>query len=683
MIFQNGNANSTELLNADLQYFNGSAVYFKANSLNGGVKIKNCIFKNNTAIYNGGAVYFKADFGKSLNVFIDNCLFYKNKSLWGSLYCEGVTKHFTVKNSKFDSNISIRGAGIYYQNGSQYSDFKIDSTIFTNNSAIYEGGGVSIHDEVNINSSYQFTNNKFERNISGGGSAIFYYCIKNNSQLIFNNCNFLENGEQNENISPCISISSGAFDEKEISRVVKFNSCIFIKNHGLAIDLTYFNNYINRCKFIQNKGQVLKSVAESEINIFNSSFTDNENILLSFLSASGTTNISKLNIINNLFAHNKLKKALFIEKSSLESKYQIKFISNVFSKNLSTKPLIETNYSNLFFQNNIFDKYNICDSIFSYNPFLSNTNTLKSCKNNVFNQNPKFIDTVSYHLHPCSPVGINAGDNAALDSLGITTDLDGKPRRVGGAVDIGPYEVQKFYDVASANVIKGGCSAGNLGNKIVFDIKEGTLPFTYTWKNGAEQGDKITGLKGGNYSFTVSDSEGCKDTLSVALPIVPEFVLQLQALTLKDPTGTLSNGTIGIDKIQGGIPPYTYLWKTGDTTSIIKNLPAGIYFVTVTDAFGCILELSIQLKAKVASTEINEIQYQIYPNPTSDKLFINFENKSFNKLIISDLQGKNVFEKVVFESKNEIDVSNLPKGIYILQVWRNNKIMIREKIVVQ
>ena len=46
------------------------------------------------------------------------------------------------------------------------------------------------------------------------------------------------------------------------------------------------------------------------------------------------------------------------------------------------------------------------------------------------------------------------------------------------------------------------------------------------------------------------------------------------------------NDGIIIAKGNGGSPPYTYLWSTGDTLSTIDNLSAGDYTLTITDAVG-------------------------------------------------------------------------------------------------
>ncbi len=48
-----------------------------------------------------------------------------------------------------------------------------------------------------------------------------------------------------------------------------------------------------------------------------------------------------------------------------------------------------------------------------------------------------------------------------------------------------------------------------------------------------------------------------------------------------------SNGSIIVDSIAGGIPPYYYQWDNGLNTSQVSNLITGYYFLTITDSAGC------------------------------------------------------------------------------------------------
>lgn len=55
-----------------------------------------------------------------------------------------------------------------------------------------------------------------------------------------------------------------------------------------------------------------------------------------------------------------------------------------------------------------------------------------------------------------------------------------------------------------------------------------------------------------------------------------------------------SNGEISLTAA-GGIGPYALAWDTGDTTTTLSNLSAGLYEIVVTDSKGCIDTLSITL----------------------------------------------------------------------------------------
>ena len=60
----------------------------------------------------------------------------------------------------------------------------------------------------------------------------------------------------------------------------------------------------------------------------------------------------------------------------------------------------------------------------------------------------------------------------------------------------------------------------------------------------------------------------------------------------------------------------------------------------------------------------NQLDISIYPNPTSDIVFIE-GNYSQLKVVVYDILGKQVMNKPI---TNSIDISQLEKGVYILQL---------------
>ena len=59
---------------------------------------------------------------------------------------------------------------------------------------------------------------------------------------------------------------------------------------------------------------------------------------------------------------------------------------------------------------------------------------------------------------------------------------------------------------------------------------------------------------------------------------------------------------------------------------------------------------------------------EVYPNPVSDKLNIVMDFKKPETVMVYDMAGKKVIESQIGTNKNYINVSQLPKGVYVLMI---------------
>lgn len=117
----------------------------------------------------------------------------------------------------------------------------------------------------------------------------------------------------------------------------------------------------------------------------------------------------------------------------------------------------------------------------------------------------------------------------------------------------------------------------------------GLQPFQYLW---GSDNYIYRGLCAGLYTVTVMDAIGCH--VNTYFIIDEPSQMFSNTMSTAASCGDIDDGTATIN-VQGGVPPYSYLWPDGQTTHNINAVP-GEYVVTVTDDHDCRIESSITVE---------------------------------------------------------------------------------------
>lgn len=127
-----------------------------------------------------------------------------------------------------------------------------------------------------------------------------------------------------------------------------------------------------------------------------------------------------------------------------------------------------------------------------------------------------------------------------------------------------------------------GCSGGD--GMISFDATGGTMLYTYLWDDAFDQPVR-TNMSGGTYSVTVTDMNGCQDSIMWAFAEGGDIGLNagvLNAISCE----SAADGEVRATVTAPGL--FTFSWEDDNGVSlgdgqIIVNLGGGIYHVTATD----------------------------------------------------------------------------------------------------
>jgi len=225
-----------------------------------------------------------------------------------------------------------------------------------------------------------------------------------------------------------------------------------------------------------------------------------------------------------------------------------------------------------------------------------------------------------------------------------------------------------------ANVM---CNGDSTGTSTIMPAG-GTGTYTFMWSTGGANADAVN-LGAGAYQVTVTDANGCMTMLTSTIiaptPIVASIVDNA------DGTATAS--------ATGGTGAYTYLWDAAaanQTDAIATGLSNGTYNVTVTDANGCMNAASVTITGLGLGQIANLSNLNIFPNPTSGNVFVELDliNNADVNINITNAIGQLVASRVlnnVQSEKVELETSNLPSGIYMVQFTIGQEQLTRKLIV--
>ncbi|WP_258540614.1 T9SS type B sorting domain-containing protein [Parvicella tangerina] len=139
------------------------------------------------------------------------------------------------------------------------------------------------------------------------------------------------------------------------------------------------------------------------------------------------------------------------------------------------------------------------------------------------------------------------------------------------------------------------CNGGSDGGAVVTPAG-GTTPYDYNWVGIANSTNTLSNVNAGNYTLQVIDDNGCMRNVPVSIAEPDPIDIQYIAT---DGTCGNADGSISI-LVSGSNTPYTYLWTGGPSAGGSTNdsetgLLPGIYTIEITDASGCMEEITIPL----------------------------------------------------------------------------------------
>ncbi len=203
---------------------------------------------------------------------------------------------------------------------------------------------------------------------------------------------------------------------------------------------------------------------------------------------------------------------------------------------------------------------------------------------------------------------------------------------------------------------------------------------SYLWNTG-DTIAALNQLSSGTYTVTISD--GTCSQQEVFFIDEPQPI-NLIAVNILPITATAAGNIIvaasaGNDSLMYAIDNGPY-----QITSAFATQAAGQYTLHIKNQYGCIRDTVVFIGFANGIDEM-DLSVAVYPNPASDKLtcyFADAKNESY-QIHIFDMKGVLVnTHEILLKNEEQLAISNLPNGLYILKIEDEQGRTITKKISV-
>src|SRR5581483_426461 len=221
---------------------------------------------------------------------------------------------------------------------------------------------------------------------------------------------------------------------------------------------------------------------------------------------------------------------------------------------------------------------------------------------------------------------------------------------------------QSQMQTVVSNQLNNDCAGGKAG-AVTVTTTGGTPQFTFSIDHTHYQSSPtFNNLVSTVYQVNVLDVNGCADSVkTTVVDLNPPIVDQGSINNVLCNNG--SDGSITLHN-SGGVPAYSYNWKNSTVTgNVLSGLPAGNYYVTITDSKGCAVADSFTV-----TQPLQPLSATAYARPVC-------VNNPYGNIIFYAQGGTAPYYYSINDGSsysNKSQFNNIPAGSYPLKVMDAN-----------